>query len=180
MVYKYTTVNAVILTVLMVPGCFQSKKEEASQECNKEMIKQEPSQKKELQQQINQEKKNVTNNIPHDRGVIEIKSTQQFDELLKEGRKLIADFYAPWCGPCQKAKPVFKDLAHKYPDITFVALSADEAGIQEIFNRYDIPSFPHFIFIDEQGNIVAREKGFNSKEMLENKIADFAKKMVQP
>ena len=36
---------------------------------------------------------------------------QNFKELIKE--KVLVDFYADWCGPCQMLSPILEELSKK-------------------------------------------------------------------
>lgn len=38
-------------------------------------------------------------------------NTTQFQEKLKNGEKMIVDFYATWCGPCKVMKPIYEKVA---------------------------------------------------------------------
>ena len=46
------------------------------------------------------------------------------------GRVVLLDFWATWCGPCQKSMPWMIELAEKYRDagLTIVGVSMDEEG----------------------------------------------------
>lgn len=38
-------------------------------------------------------------------------SSVDLNEKIKSNEKLIVEFWAPWCGPCQMMKPVFEKVA---------------------------------------------------------------------
>jgi len=81
--------------------------------------------------------------------VKEIESLDDFDALLaeaaKEGKLLIVDFHAVWCGPCKMIAPKIVAMEEEMKDACiFVKVDVDEAG--EIAERYEIQAMPTFLF----------------------------------
>ena len=70
---------------------------------------------------------------------IEIKSEAQFEEEIKSG-KVLVDFNATWCGPCQMLKPSIERLGER-DDIKVLAVDTDEnPGVAAKFDIYSIPT----------------------------------------
>ena len=63
--------------------------------------------RKELQERAEAETQAVSSpDVP-----ISIESPAHFQETLQEYDRVLVDFYADWCGPCQMLAPVLADLA---------------------------------------------------------------------
>ena len=46
--------------------------------------------------------------------------------VLSENKAVIVDFWAPWCGPCQRIAPVLLQLSKKYPNVLIAKLDLEE------------------------------------------------------
>lgn len=102
-----------------------------------------------------------------------------FQDILKnhEGKTVIIEVWASWCGDCVKALPKIKELQTNNPDITYLFISMDKTpvrwkmgiekhelkgehfmandGMKGVFGRaINLNWIPRYIIIDKTGKIV--------------------------
>jgi thioredoxin len=53
-------------------------------------------------------------------------TAERFKELQSEGKKLMVDFWAKWCGPCKSLIPRLEQMEKEYPNVTFVKVDVDD------------------------------------------------------
>ncbi len=64
------------------------------------------------------------------------------------GRVVLLDFMGTWCGPCQRAVPLLKDLQVAYPELTVVSVSGtDSAQDMRFFQAQYGADWPHVVDI---------------------------------
>merc|ERR1712183_643465 len=74
---------------------------------------------------------------------------EDFKNRIKEG-KIVVDFSAEWCLPCQGIKPKFEKMAEEFSGITFLSVDVDDAAeiaeaCREAYNLTALPTFLFFI-----------------------------------
>ncbi|CAF3708791.1 unnamed protein product [Rotaria sordida] len=68
---------------------------------------------------------------------------ENFKTLLKKKKSALVMFYAPWCGHCKKAKPLYTSAAAKFKDNPKVMFSAIDCTKQRpICKEYEVPGYP--------------------------------------
>lgn len=94
---------------------------------------------------------------------------QDFEALVKENHQLIlADFWAPWCRPCQIMLPIVDQIAAEYADqIKTVKIDIGEhEDLAEKFNIFSIPTFITLVHGQEDQRLVGQQTPENLKKML--------------
>ena len=82
---------------------------------------------------------------------------ESFDKSLAEGKLMMVDFWASWCGPCRMLGPVVEKLADEYEGKAIVGkVNVDEE--QELAVRYGVMSIPTVIFFKD-GKEIDRKVG---------------------
>jgi len=88
-------------------------------------------------------------------------------EVLKSEKPVIADFWAPWCGPCKMLAPVFEKISQEMPEFKFVKINVDEN--QSLASQNGVMGIPCMI-IYNKGEEVERIVGFNTDAQLKEKL----------
>ncbi|TXL62534.1 thioredoxin [Cerasibacillus terrae] len=94
-------------------------------------------------------------------------SDQTFAKETADGL-VLADFWAPWCGPCKMIAPVLEDLDKELGEkVKIVKLDVDEN--QETAGKFGVMSIPTLLLFKD-GNVVDQVVGFQPKEALADLI----------
>jgi thioredoxin 1 len=71
-------------------------------------------------------------------------TTEQFEQKLKNGEKMVVEFWAPWCGPCKMMKPTFEKVSQNLKNenygVSLYTINVDSN--REIAQRYGVRSIP--------------------------------------
>ncbi|BDS09910.1 thioredoxin [Aureispira anguillae] len=103
----------------------------------------------------------------------EIKSVQDFNEIIRQDKPVLLDFYADWCGPCQALLPTVEKLANQYSDKIEVAkVNIDQNNA--LAAKLNVRSIPALFFIQDRA---VKEKlvGFQSEAALNSKFAAYSR-----
>ena len=95
--------------------------------------------------------------------MVEELTSDKFDAFVKENR-VVVDFFADWCGPCQQLLPIVTEVADEVKDKVKIG-KVNVDGEQELAQRFQVMSIPTLLFFKD-GEQVHRVQGAMSKEDL--------------
>ncbi len=96
--------------------------------------------------------------------IIHINRDNFESEVLQAKNRVLIDFWAAWCGPCQMLAPVLDELAAEHEDITIAKINVDENP--EITREFGVHNIPTLVLM-ENGNPTQKIVGYRPKEDIE-------------
>lgn len=91
-----------------------------------------------------------------------------YKEVLVEGKPVVIDFWAPWCGPCKMVGPVIDELAGAYAGQVIVG-KCDVDENSDLPVEFGIRSIPTVLFF-KNGELVDKQVGSAAKSVFDEKI----------
>ncbi|MBO5953669.1 MAG: thioredoxin [Oscillospiraceae bacterium] len=84
-------------------------------------------------------------------------------EVVNSDRKVLLDFWAPWCGPCRMVGPVIDEIAEERQDIKVCKVNVDEQP--ELASQFGVMSIPTLVVM-ENGEIINQALGARPKQAI--------------
>jgi len=91
-----------------------------------------------------------------------VKIITEQSEIPKQG-KVVIDFFATWCGPCQTIAPAYEQTAEQFSGIRFLKVDCDQSS--DLAEAFGVRSLPTFVFL-QSGKQVARVTGADLNTLL--------------
>ena len=95
---------------------------------------------------------------------------ESFEKLTTQSEKaVLIDFWATWCGPCQKLGPELEALAAEHPEIIVGKVTVDEPANVNIAVSLGVNSIPA-LFYYKNGKLAQKLVGYMTKDELAAKL----------
>jgi thioredoxin 1 len=89
---------------------------------------------------------------------------ESFEKIIaQDGKTVLVDFWATWCGPCRMIAPVLEEVAKERPDVTVCKVDVDEE--RELALEYGVSSIPTLL-VFRDGKVVNQSIGAMPKERI--------------
>lgn len=99
----------------------------------------------------------------------------ELQEKIKNGEKIIVDFYTDWCGPCKLMKPIFERVSQQFinenSEIHLYTMNAEKnPEATSLYGVRAVPTVKSF----SNGNVFESKTGV----LMENQIKELATNLI--
>jgi len=95
-------------------------------------------------------------------------TSQNFDEITSQGKPVLVDFWATWCGPCKRLGPIIEEIAAEYEGKAIIG-KCDIEENDDLTEKFGIMNVPTVVFL-KNGQEVDRIVGLAMKNVYQDKL----------
>ena len=95
--------------------------------------------------------------------VVHITNANFKEEVLDSERKVLVDFWAPWCGPCRMVGPIVDEIAEENENVKVAKVNIDEQP--QLAAQYGVMSIPT-LMVFENGDVADKAVGARNKAFI--------------
>ena len=103
--------------------------------------------------------------------VIELNDVNFDSEVKRSTLPVLVDFYATWCGPCQKQLPIMDEVAKEFAGKARITkINVDDGKIKSA--EFGVSSIPALL-VFKDGQVVERLVGLHSQSQLSSILSKY-------
>lgn len=109
----------------------------------------------------------------------QLSSTEEFEQLLSEGKPVLVDFMKHGCQPCQVMDGIVNEVADEFQTDAIV-VKANLDKVPDLFGKFKVRSTPTFVLLTPQENGLHqrwRHSGLVKKDIMVDNVARAVEKV---